>query len=756
MAINPETQYPGKINPSTGDYPYGSARNVTVPGDGTGTPWEAAIVNDLLGFQQTLLSESAIVPSGTPDRVGASQYFQALTRLLQRMLRGVTALQAVGTAILQEGAAVQLAYRATSGDEGGGVFVWRTGDFSTEVAADEVTAAEGDGGIWVAPASDKTGASGAWERIVIGGTSVKWYGALGDGTTDDSVPLQKAVDAASARFLATSIPQTLIFPRGTYVCRLVYLKPGVNYYGFNQVVILKTPAGGETDEDILKWWRMFTTTGADWNTAEAIAHRCIIDGLTFDGNLANMNWANNTYNQEQAHCLFLTGPSAGASAEARSKFKVRNVHFQNSVADGLSQYVNTDLIVESITADNCFRGGFTSTGGNSKTYLRGYIGENARFDIEVDGAGFGGSFSTDYDIEDVVIDRDGGGVRPGGIDFGGSRGGEFRMVNVKAYTEPMNAAGAQDDPQKTIRDCLFTLGGRDSTSNRFTFATNALYETCDFHVKYEAGATNFSAIHMFPSSVLNATMKFKKCRFILDDDVKANEPTATCIAAYFNASFSSGSDDNGNTKYIFEDCESIGQWDEDIGVTQGGTVDVIRGSWAADTFTRVVSTAGRPAQVTFRGEIELKDTVNALFGFPNQATQTNAFVKFEDVYFSRAVEAGGSLSTYPIAGCYRFPVTAAPSAFGAVRGAIAELDLAQLGESGNQIAVTSWVAVTSSGASAAFTARDFVTDKDTTANRPTLSSIDVGVNYLDTTLDPDGKPIWWNGTAWVDATGAVV
>lgn len=28
--------------------------------------------------------------------------------------------------------------------------------------------------------------------------------------------------------------------------------------------------------------------------------------------------------------------------------------------------------------------------------------------------------------------------------------------------------------------------------------------------------------------------------------------------------------------------------------------------------------------------------------------------------------------------------------------------------------------------------------------------------YFDTTLDADGKAIWWNGTAWVDATGAVV
>lgn len=46
--------------------------------------------------------------------------------------------------------------------------------------------------------------------------------------------------------------------------------------------------------------------------------------------------------------------------------------------------------------------------------------------------------------------------------------------------------------------------------------------------------------------------------------------------------------------------------------------------------------------------------------------------------------------------------------------------------------------------------------RDTTANRPTVTANDVGLMYLDTTLDADGKPIWYNGTAWVDATGLAV
>jgi hypothetical protein len=88
MAINPEARYAGKIAPSSLDYPYGSARNIASPGDGTGTPWEAALVNDIFGFQQALLSLAGVTPSGNPDKATASQYFEALWTLLN--LRAIT------------------------------------------------------------------------------------------------------------------------------------------------------------------------------------------------------------------------------------------------------------------------------------------------------------------------------------------------------------------------------------------------------------------------------------------------------------------------------------------------------------------------------------------------------------------------------------------------------------------------------------------------------------------------------------------
>jgi len=83
MAIRPDTTYPGKINAADANYSYGSARNITAPGDGTGTPLEQAWLNELFGMQQALLKGAGIVPSGAVETQLASQYAQAIAELTQ-------------------------------------------------------------------------------------------------------------------------------------------------------------------------------------------------------------------------------------------------------------------------------------------------------------------------------------------------------------------------------------------------------------------------------------------------------------------------------------------------------------------------------------------------------------------------------------------------------------------------------------------------------------------------------------------------
>lgn len=97
-----------------------------------------------------------------------------------------TALAALGTSPRK------IAYLGEAGREG--LFVWSSSNLSSMVAADAAQ------GIYVAPSSDPTGASGAWVRQFEGVVNIKWFGAacdadkLGATGTDDTAAVQAAID----------------------------------------------------------------------------------------------------------------------------------------------------------------------------------------------------------------------------------------------------------------------------------------------------------------------------------------------------------------------------------------------------------------------------------------------------------------------------------------------------------------------------------------------------------------------------------
>lgn len=90
-----------------------------------------------------------------------------------RFVPDIAALRALTG--VQDGQAVRIAQTGRAGD-----FYFDAGDLSAEVTADPQS------GIYVAPDSDATGASGAWARKFDGPLVPEWFGALGDGVTDDS------------------------------------------------------------------------------------------------------------------------------------------------------------------------------------------------------------------------------------------------------------------------------------------------------------------------------------------------------------------------------------------------------------------------------------------------------------------------------------------------------------------------------------------------------------------------------------------
>jgi hypothetical protein len=89
MAIKPSVNYPTKTTAPDANYPYGSARNVSAPGDGTGTPLEEAWVNDFFGFSQKLTDAAGVTPSGNPETILASDLFDSIEKTFSRFSMAV-------------------------------------------------------------------------------------------------------------------------------------------------------------------------------------------------------------------------------------------------------------------------------------------------------------------------------------------------------------------------------------------------------------------------------------------------------------------------------------------------------------------------------------------------------------------------------------------------------------------------------------------------------------------------------------------
>lgn len=83
MAIKLSDQYPGRADAPSIDYPNGSFKNRSAPGVLDGTPLDKVWANDKEGFFQGILAEAGIAADGLPDKVGASQYLEALITVIK-------------------------------------------------------------------------------------------------------------------------------------------------------------------------------------------------------------------------------------------------------------------------------------------------------------------------------------------------------------------------------------------------------------------------------------------------------------------------------------------------------------------------------------------------------------------------------------------------------------------------------------------------------------------------------------------------
>jgi len=125
---------------------------------GSKTEFNTALESDTFLMSSDLLDEDDMASdsaTATASQQSVKAYFDNAT------VADYTALKALGAGLYSS--------VWVEDDERGGMFVWRSSDKSTQVTNDP-----GEG-VWVAPSSDTTGASGAWERLVGTVARSEWW-----------------------------------------------------------------------------------------------------------------------------------------------------------------------------------------------------------------------------------------------------------------------------------------------------------------------------------------------------------------------------------------------------------------------------------------------------------------------------------------------------------------------------------------------------------------------------------------------------
>lgn len=83
MALKLNEKYPGRFSNPSADYPQGAFKNRTTPTSEDGSYFEQDWANDHLAFLSSLLSGAGLAANGAVDKVGASQYYDALRTIIQ-------------------------------------------------------------------------------------------------------------------------------------------------------------------------------------------------------------------------------------------------------------------------------------------------------------------------------------------------------------------------------------------------------------------------------------------------------------------------------------------------------------------------------------------------------------------------------------------------------------------------------------------------------------------------------------------------
>jgi hypothetical protein len=214
-----------------------------------------SLVDTVADINAITQSDGTIIVSDGTNWVGESgAVARASLEVNTKYVASISALKALTGGDFDM---VNVGGHTTAGDGGGGVFRWDGSDTTAD-----------DNGIYIQP---NAGGTGRWIRQYDLPVNVRWFGATGDGTTDDAAAIQAALDTGVDVFI----------PHADFVTESAALTPSSNQRIYGAGKLIKTTAvAGYTNN----YFTLSSLTGV------------IIDGLRFGST-----------NNARERCFYLDG-----------------------------------------------------------------------------------------------------------------------------------------------------------------------------------------------------------------------------------------------------------------------------------------------------------------------------------------------------------------------------------------------------------------------------------------------------------------
>lgn len=300
-----------------------------------------------------------------------------------------------------------------------------------------------------------------------------------------------------------------------------------------------------------------------------------------------------------------------------------------------------------------------------------------------------------------------------------------------------------------VRNGVLTIyGGILGITNRFDWRNVISRITdCNLVIGHDTATDTFSYLYISAVGIIKQDHVFTNCRFT----AASTASSTTTGYAFFTSTVPAGS----NYTVEFNNCTFDPIFQNTADCYRGGAVLFINCSLTSRVGGHAIRTGGDatlPGIVTL-ADCDLTNVSGALVNIAGAGASAWSLRFDGQMDYAKFLLTGRPATEYQdtkvINNCV-WMADSRPAAAG-LNGQIVRIRKPTLGTAAEyvcsvgNITTATWRISQQAG-----------TTRNTTANRPVPNANDIGLVYLDTTLDADGKPIWWNGTAWVDATGAVV